>query len=183
MTNLNKETISVWDPLVRLFHWALVLAFIISWITGDEWDDVHEISGYVIVGLISFRLIWGLVGPKYAKFRQFVRSPSMVIQHVKEVSSFKGPRYIGHNPTGGIMIVLLLIMLAFTSLMGWLMTTDMFWGSEVMEELHEFGANSLLALVAIHVAGVIWESLLHRENLVRSMWTGRKRKPSPEDIC
>lgn len=179
---MNNETISVWDPLIRLFHWSLVLAFFISWISGDEWDDLHEKSGYFIAGLVSFRLLWGMVGTKYAKFTQFVRRPDVVIQHAKDVISLKGPRYIGHNPAGGIMIVLLLIMLAVTTLAGWLMTTDMFWGSEVMEEVHEFGANSLLFLVFIHVVGVVWESLLHGENLVRSMVNGRKRKPSAEDI-
>ena len=179
---MDKSTIAVWDPLVRVFHWSLVFFFTLSWVTGDEWEDVHEISGYVVAGLVAFRLIWGLIGPKYARFRQFVRSPSHVVSHVKQVLSFRGPRYVGHNPAGGIMIVLLLVMLAFTALMGWLMTTDMFWGSEVMEELHEFGANSLLFLVAVHVGGVIWESLLHGENLARSMVTGRKRKPTEKDI-
>ncbi|MBO6826534.1 MAG: cytochrome b/b6 domain-containing protein [Sneathiella sp.] len=179
---MNKDTIAVWDPLVRQFHWSLVLAFIVSWVSGDEWDDLHEISGYLVVSLVAFRLIWGVIGSKYARFTQFVRSPAAVKQHVKDVLSFKGPRYVGHNPAGGIMILLLLIMLAVTSLAGWLMTTDMFWGSEAMEEVHEFGANSLLILVAVHVAGVVWESLLHCENLARSMITGRKRKPSPEDI-
>ncbi|WP_169566399.1 cytochrome b/b6 domain-containing protein [Sneathiella limimaris] len=179
---MTKEAIAVWDPLVRLFHWSLVLAFIVSWISGDEWDDLHEISGYVVAGLIAFRLIWGLIGPKYARFKQFVRSPSEVIQHVKDVLAFKGPRYIGHNPAGGIMILLLLVMLSITSLTGWLMTTDMFWGSEVMEEVHEFGANFLLLLVGVHVVGVAWESLLHGENLARSMVTGQKRMPSGEDI-
>lgn len=198
----NTAEVTVWDPLVRLFHWTLVAAFCAAYFTqgepfealqdrmDGEWlQIVHVWAGYTIAGLLLFRLIWGFAGPRHARFGDFVRGPGVVFAYVKEVLTLRAPRHLGHNPAGGAMIVILLSSLTVTvvaglalygadkglgPLAGWLAdigdsTVD------AIEETHEFFANFTLLLVAGHLVGVVWESLLHRENLARAMITGRKR--------
>ncbi len=174
-------TVKVWDPLVRIFHWSLVASFALAWISADEWDDLHIWAGYAAAGLIAFRLLWGLFGPRYARFRQFVRSPGAVVAYFKDFLIGRERRYLGHNPAGGAMIVALIVSLAALCLTGWMYSLDMFWGSDWLEEVHEVLANLLLVLVGLHVAGVILASLKHHENLVRAMVTGRKRAPAASD--
>lgn len=181
--------VKVWDPLVRLFHWSLVIVFAIAYLSGEEWMDLHAWAGYVVVGLLGFRLIWGLVGSRYARFSDFVYPPRVVIAYLKEVFALKAVRYLGHNPAGGAMIVVLLFSLLLTTtsglavygadqwqgpMAGLLKNLDDSW-IHVLEESHEFLANMTLVLIAIHVGGVVWESLLHKENLAKSMVTGRKQ--------
>lgn len=113
--------VKVWDPLVRIFHWTLVLAFATSYLTGDEWDDwgeVHEISGYLILGLIVFRIIWGFVGSKYARFSNFIYSPKAVFAYLKSLVTTHPKHYLGHNPAGGWMIVFLLVSILATGITG-----------------------------------------------------------------
>lgn len=169
------RTIRVWDPLVRLFHWALVAAFAIAWATGDELQTVHEIAGYTIAGLVAFRVAWGLVGSTHARFTDFVRSPAAVARYLVDTARLRARRYLGHNPAGGAMILALLVMLAVICATGFLMTTDAFWGVEWVEETHEVAVNLTLVLIGLHLAGVAVASFEHRENLVRAMITGRKR--------
>ncbi len=171
----KEGTIKVWDPLVRLFHWSLVAGIALAWITSEGWDKAHEITGYVIAGLVGFRLLWGFIGGKYARFSDFIRSPGAVLAYMKQMLRGRAPRSIGHNPAGGAMIVLLLLSTAAICLTGWMMSLDAFWGVEWVEDLHEASATAMLALIGLHVAGVIYSSLEHRENLVRAMITGRKK--------
>lgn len=174
-------TVRVWDPLVRVFHWALLASFVTAWISADEWDDLHEWAGYAAAALIVFRLVWGLVGTSYARFTQFVRSPRTVVAYLTEVLKRREQRYLGHNPAGGAMIVVLMATMLMLSLSGWMYTTETFWGVEWVEEAHEFLANLMLALIGLHIAGAVVESLRHGENLVKAMWTGRKRAAEPGD--
>ena len=174
-------TIRVWDPLVRLFHWALVASFALAWISADEWDDLHIWAGYAAAALVSFRILWGLVGSRYARFSQFVHAPRTITAYLKDLMAGREARYLGHNPAGGAMILLLLASLAALCLTGWMYTLDAFWGEEWVEELHEILANLLLVLVGLHVAGVVLASLKHHENLARAMLTGRKRAPAAGD--
>lgn len=184
----QQREINVWDPLVRLFHWTLVGAFTVAWLTEDEWMTLHSYAGYLIMGLLLFRLFWGVVGPRYARFSDFVKKPDTVLGYLKDLTVLRAKRYIGHNPAGGAMIVALLLSLLVTTLTGLLaygavgsgplsgfLPVSFGYGSEWMEELHEFFANFTLLLVVIHVGGVVFESLFHKENLVRSMFTGTKR--------
>jgi len=175
------ETVRVWDPLVRVFHWSLVLSFALAWISADEWDDLHIWAGYAAAALIAFRLVWGLVGSRYARFSQFVRSPRAVAAYLKDLLTGREARYLGHNPAGGAMILLLILSLSALCLTGWMQTLDAFWGEEWVEEVHEALANLLLVLVGLHLAGVALASLKHHENLVRAMVTGRKRAPARGD--
>jgi cytochrome b len=179
---MAEQTVKVWDPLVRLFHWSLVVSFAVAWVAADAWDDLHETAGYVAAALVGLRIVWGLVGPRYARFSQFVRSPASAARYVGQMIVGAEPRHIGHNPAGGLMIVGLLLALAGTALTGWMMTLAAFWGADWVEGIHEFLANLMLAMVAVHVAGVVLAGVLHKENLVRAMFTGRKRVPATGDV-
>lgn len=179
---MPAASVRVWDPLVRLFHWSLAASFLVAWLSADEWDDLHIWAGYAAAGLVTFRLLWGLAGPRYARFRQFLRRPREVLGFLGDMLRGQEARYIGHNPAGGAMILALLLAMAGTALTGWMYTTDAFWGVEWVEEIHELLANLLLVLVLLHIGGVLFASLRHGENLVRAMLTGRKRAPGAGDI-
>lgn len=186
----HPEYIKVWDPLVRFFHWALVFCFFLAFITEDDLLGVHTWAGYGVLLLLSIRLIWGFIGPRYARFSSFIFTPDLIRRYLKDTLLFRAKRYIGHNPLGGLMILLLFVSLTVTAisgmalygateyagpLAGWLgQVSDS--GADVLEEVHEFFANFTLFLVVIHVGGVLFESLVHRENLVRAMLNGYKRK-------
>jgi cytochrome b len=183
-----KKQIKVWDPLIRIFHWTLVGAFAIAYVTEDEWLDLHVYAGYTIVALLVVRLFWGFIGTRHARFRDFVRPPREALNYLKGILSHRSKRYIGHNPAGGLMILVLLISLLITSFSGlvtygiegfgpladWLSSYGL-WNDETFEEIHEFFANFTLLLVGIHLAGVLVGSLAHGENLVRAMITGVKK--------
>ena len=167
-------TVKVWDPFVRLFHWSLVTLFVVAYVTGDEIQRVHEAAGYAIAGLLGARILWGFFGPRHARFTDFVRSPREAFTYFRDTLVFRARRYIGHNPAGGLMVVALIAMLTATCITGY-MTTDAYWGSEALEDAHGALANMTVALVIIHVIGVLVASFEHRENLVKAMVTGRKR--------
>lgn len=168
-------TVKVWDPFVRVFHWSLVALVLVAFATGDDFERIHIAAGYAILGLIGLRVVWGFIGPRYARFGDFVRSPRDVSAYLHDVARSRAPRYLGHNPAGGAMILILVAMLLLTGGTGYMMTTDAFWGSKWVEDVHEVLANLTLALIGIHVVGVIVSSLLHGENLIMAMLTGRKR--------
>lgn len=180
--------IKVWDPLVRFFHWALVSAFIIAYITEDDFLAIHSWAGYLILTLLCIRFAWGYIGTRYARFSDFAYSPKSIIQFLKDTLRLRARRYLGHNPAGGAMVFLLLFSLSVTTISGvlllgadeqagpvayWFTQTGGVW-ADVLEEVHEFFANFTLLLVLIHVAGVLVESLIHKENLVSAMVTGLK---------
>lgn len=174
--------VPVWDGFVRLFHWSQAVLIAVCWVTADELKTVHEAAGLFIAGLLALRLIWGLIGSRHARFTGFVRGPRAVLAYLAAMRRGQEPRYLGHNPAGGAMVVALIRTVATTALTGWLQTTDAFWGSELMEEIHETAATLILVLVALHLGGVILASLRHGENLVRAMIDGRKRPATPGDI-
>lgn len=173
--NNTAPTVRVWDPFIRIFHWSLVGLFILAYVSGDETEWLHLTAGYAIAGLILLRIIWGFVGPRYARFSDFVRTPRQVIGYVHAAIRLRSTRYLGHNPAGGAMIIALLAMIIAVSVTGIMMTTDAFWGAQWVEDLHEWLVNATLVLVGLHVAGVIMTSIEHGENLVKAMFTGRKR--------
>jgi cytochrome b len=172
----QPASVKVWDSFVRLFHWSLVCLFALAFLTGDESDRVHIAAGYGIAGLLVMRIVWGFAGSRHARFTNFVRGPRETISYLRDAVLFKARRYLGHNPAGGAMIIALLVMLTGTTISGYLLTTDASWGSKAAEEVHEVFANLTAGLVVLHVAGVLAASVLHRENLVRAMITGRKRE-------
>lgn len=169
-------TVKVWDPFVRVFHWSLATLFLVAYLTGDEIEKVHIAAGYTIAGLVALRIVWGFVGPRHARFSNFVKSPRAILTYLRDLVLCRAPRYIGHNPAGGIMIVALIVMLIGTCISGYMLTTDAFWGAKAAEEVHEVFANLTVGLVFFHVLGVIMASIVEKENLVKSMITGRKRR-------
>jgi cytochrome b len=168
-------TIKVWDQFVRIFHWSLVALFAVAFLTGDEIERLHLWAGYTVAILVSMRIVWGVVGSENARFSSFVRGPRAVLTFLKQSLHLEAPRYLGHNPAGGAMIVIMLVLLAALFATGFAMTTDVYWGSETLENVHEALAYIMLVLVGLHVAGVIIASIEHGENLAKAMLTGRKR--------
>lgn len=169
--------VKVWDPFVRLYHWSQAALIAAAWITAENWKWLHERIGYTVMVLIALRIIWGFVGTRHARFRDFVRGPQAVLHYLSDLLHGRERRYLGHNPAGGAMIVVLLVVIAATTVTGWLQTTDMFFGSDTMTGIHESLATLILVLVGFHVSGVLFESLRHHENMTLSMITGRKRPP------
>lgn len=167
--------VKVWDPFVRLFHWALVGFFAFSFLTGDEWKDAHTVSGYVIGALVTFRVIWGLIGSEHARFSSFIFSPLTVLRFLADTAAMRAKRYLGHNPAGGAMVIALLLMISGIVTTGYMMTTDAYWGIEWVEDTHKVLVYSTLGLIVLHIAGVLLASFEHRENLVSAMITGKKR--------
>ena len=168
-------TIKVWDLFVRIFHWSLVAAFAVAFLSGEGNDMVHQTSGYVIAALVVVRIVWGLIGSKYARFSNFVVGPRKVGAFAMQSMRLKAPRHIGHNPAGAVMIIALLAILIGLAITGHLMTTETYWGSKAMEEVHEGLAYFALGLIVLHVFGVIFASIEHGENLAKAMITGRKQ--------
>lgn len=179
--------VPVWDPVVRVLHWSLVASVATAAITAEAHGRVpqlmHEWAGYIALGAVALRLAWGIVGPRHARFRSFVLPPARTLDYAMRIPSGGEPRYLGHNPLGGWMVVALLATVLVAAGSGWLYVTDRFWGAEWLEDVHEALSHALYALVALHVAGAVLTGLRHRENLVRAMFTGRKRAPGPGDIA
>jgi cytochrome b len=164
----------------------------VAYLSGDDLQSLHVYAGYTVSALIAFRLLWGFVGSKHAGFSDFVRGPSTVLNYLKDAARLRAPRYLGsylgHNLAGGAMVVALLIALVVTVVSGMARygATDfagplagLFRGKEAadtLEGIHAFAANFTLFLVVLHLIGVSFSSLEHRENLVKAMITGRKEE-------
>jgi len=175
--------VKVWDPVVRVFHWGLVLSFAVAWLSADQSKTLHHWAGYAAGALIALRLVWGLLGTRYARFSQFVHHPSKVLDYLRDIVTGKESRYLGHNPAGGAMIVALILTMGSLAFTGWLSQTDQFFGVGWVEDGHKLLAKLLLVLVVVHIGGVVLASLRHRENLPWAMITGWKRETGPEDIA
>jgi len=168
--------VRVWDPFVRAFHWLLVAGFLANYfelVRPGRYP--HRAVGYVVLGLIAARLLWGFLGPRHARFVEFVRHPSAVLSHLKAIAARRDDRHLGHNPAGGAMILALLAATLLVGATGWLSRTDWFFGVKWMEDAHVALVNAMFGLVCLHVVGVFHGCWRHRENLVLSMLTGRKR--------
>lgn len=211
-----KANIRVWDLFVRVFHWTVVIAFFIAYFTEDDVLTLHVWAGYVVGAFVVLRILWGLVGPRHARFSDFVYKPLAVWRYALDLVTFRAKRHIGHSPAGGAMVIVLLAGLLATVWSGLelhavennagplagapnrtagarAMAPDLLFRvsenenenengkrgedkqDSVWEDVHEALANFVLFLVVLHVVGVLWASLVHRENLIRSMITGLKR--------
>jgi cytochrome b len=171
----EMRTILVWDWPVRIGHWLLAGAFVLAWLTGDSetWRLVHAYAGGSVVGVIVFRLLWGLIGTRHARFANFIRGPQAVRAYIFGLLSGHTADHAGHNAAGGWAIVALLLLGLAAGFSGWVVYQDI--GGEWLEEVHEVFSSLMLAVVLLHLAGVVVSSLAHRENLVRAMLTGYKR--------
>ena len=168
----------VWDPAVRLFHWTLVGCFAANALFVDDESKLHLWIGYVIIGLVAFRIVWGVIGTRYARFSSFPPSAQASLEQVTDMATGRKRIHVGHTPLGALMIYNLLLALAVIGLSGWLMTTDMFRGVEWPEDLHELAVLWAELSVVAHVAAVIFESKRTAVNLPRAMVTGYKGLPA-----
>jgi cytochrome b len=175
MSTVVQNRVLVWDLPTRLFHWLLAASFLGAYLIseGERWRALHALLGYTAAGLIAFRLLWGVVGTRYARFTGFTWSPRAVLSYLRSLVAGAPEHYTGHNPAGSWAVLGLLVMVAATAVSGWAVLNDV--GPAWLEEVHEVIADGTIALVALHVAAVIVSSVLHRENLVRAMLTGTKR--------
>ena len=166
----------VWDLPVRVTHWLLVICFFGAWLTreGDATRMWHMLFGYSLAFLVAFRIVWGFVGTRYARFGDFIKGPGAVAGYAGGLVRRRLVHYVGHNPLGALAIVAILALGAGMGVTGWQMAAN---GAESAEELHETFANAFMAVVVIHILGVIVSSVLHRENLPRAMVTGNKPHP------
>ena len=170
----SRPMIPVWDAAVRILHWTLVLSVAAAWLTRHSPGRWHEWLGYGALAVVVARAFWGFVWSRHARFTDFIRSPSITAAYARDVLSAREARFIGHNPLGGWMVIALLAMVVLVGATGWLYTTDRFWGVEWVEDLHETLSNILFATVALHILGVVFTSVRHRENLPAAMLHGRK---------
>lgn len=175
----DKTSTLVWDLPTRVFHWLLAASFAGAYITseGERLRDVHMLLGYSAAGLVAFRVLWGIVGTRYARFTSFPLSPRAVLDYLKSLRSFSPRHYFGHNPSGSWAILGMLALIAATGATGWAQAVEL--GPKWLEDIHEGLANAMLALVIVHIAAVLVSSLLHRENLPRAMLTGYKPGSGP----
>lgn len=202
----HGRDVKVWDPFVRVGHWLLVGAFFTAYLVGDEWLDLHVWAGYLVGAIVIARILWGVVGTRHARFWDFVKSPSTTVTYLRQLGARRAPRYLGHSPAGGAMVLALLLSLTGTVYTGLeLYAVEENAGplaelnvqppaiiasahaddgdhdrgghdqeEEFWEETHEWFTNATLLLIALHIAGVLYSSALHRENLIKAMVTGRK---------
>ena len=178
----TTSSIRVWDAPTRVFHWLLVFCFAGAYLTAESerWSLVHVTLGYTLGGLIAFRLLWGMVGTRYARFSSFVQGPAAVLKYAKSMLAGAPKHFVGHNPAGAVAIVLLLVAGIAIVATGYATYNEI--GGDWLSELHEASANAMLILVGVHIAGVVVASWLHKENLARAMVTGFKQGQAAQGI-
>ena len=170
-----SQRILVWDVPTRVFHWLLAASFAVIFLTSESerYRDIHVLLGYVLLGLIGFRLVWGFVGTRYARFSSFLFRPAEIAAYLLSLVKGKPEHHLGHNPAASLAVFALLGLGLASGLTGVLVYQEI--GGDALEELHEMVSYGMLAVVGVHIAGVLASSVLHRENLVRSMITGFKQ--------
>ena len=171
----RDQVVKVWDPFVRVFHWALVVAFATAWYSGGIWDSPHLVAGYIVLALVVARIVWGFIGSRYARFSDFIYGPRVMHRYLADMLRMRAPRYLGHNPLGGAMVITLLATLLVICITGVMMTSDAYWGVKWVDNLHATASTFALILIGLHIGGVIFAGIEHSENLVRAMVTGMKR--------
>lgn len=188
MTSDRTTERLVWDLPLRLFHWLLVCSLSASWITAKIGYDVrqyHVWLGFWMIGLLTFRVVWGFIGPRHARFASFFPRPRLLLAHIRESFRGRARPSAGHNPVGGLMVFALLILIAVQAISGLFVDDDIFYAgpyastaseslTDVMSTIHHNIINVILALVAAHIAAVIYFSVLRKQALIRAMLTGRK---------
>jgi len=171
----QKQAVLVWDLPVRVFHWLLVISFAGAWLTaeGESQQMLHYAFGYTACALVLFRIIWGLIGTRYARFSEFTRGPEETGRHIKALLTGNKDFGLGHNPVGALVMISLMVLILLIGLTGYGIIKE-FYG-EWVEGAHETIANIAIAVVVIHIAAAIIMSFMQKENLVRSMLTGKKQ--------
>ena len=197
MSEIERKSVRVWDAPVRVFHWALVALVLTSWVTSEIGGNAmtyHMWSGYTILTLVVFRIVWGFVGSEHARFRGFLHGPRAILSHAGGLFGSTSRYYVGHNPLGGISVVLMLASLLLQAGTGLFANDDiategpltyMVSGatSSLLTTIHRYNFYVLVALIALHVAAALYYLIVKRENLIGAMFTGRKRVPGDGDYA
>ena len=152
---VGTGSILVWDLPVRMFHWLTVLSFAGAWLTAESerWRLLHVTLGYTLAGLLVFRVLWGLIGTRHARFTDFVRGPGAVRRYLAALLRGQPEHAVGHNPAGALAILALLALGAASAVSGWAVYNQL--GGDWLEEAHEFAASLMLAVVGVHIRGVL----------------------------
>lgn len=172
--------VKVWDPFIRAFHWSLVAAFTANAVFTDPEKWVHEWIGYAVVVLILMRILWGLIGPKHARFRDFPPTLSGSMAQLREIATWRRHSHPGHSPLGALMIYNLILTMLLIGATGYMMTTDTFWGVDWVQSAHEAFVTWAELSVFAHILAVVVESRRLRVNLPKAMLTGYKTLPDPD---
>lgn len=185
----ETRAVAVWDIPVRLFHWILVLLIAFSWLSSEmDWMTWHMYSGYTVLALVLFRILWGFAGSTHARFSNFIYGPRALIGYVKTLPSRTAAKFAGHNPLGGISVVLILLCVLTQAMTGMFANDDFINEgplfkhvskelSDWLTTIHKYNFNVLLALIVVHVGAVLYYLLWKSENLIKSMFTGNKHLP------
>ena len=178
----QKQSVLVWDFPVRVFHWLLVVSFAGAWLTSESEAQqmIHYAFGYSACALVLFRIIWGIVGTRYARFSQFIKGPAETIHHIKALLKGNQHSGLGHNPAGALAMISLMVLILLIGLSGYLSVKE-FLG-DLMGDAHDALASIAMAVVVIHIAAAIIMSFMQKENLMRSMVTGKKQGISEQAI-
>ncbi len=193
--NASEKRVLVWDLPTRLFHWSIVVLVVVCVVTGKlglDWLEVHMISGYGVLALVLFRLVWGFVGGRHARFASFIRGPAVVGRHIAEMFKKDAPRHLGHNPLGGWAVMAMLGALLLQASTGLFATDDIFTegplyplatkaASDLLTRIHRWNADAIIVLVTIHVLAIGFYLVVKHDNLIRPMINGHKiwRGPAP----
>jgi len=169
------KQVRVWDILVRVTHWTVAAGITANLLFTEEGSELHQYVGYTVVGLVVIRLLWGLVGTRYARFSDFFPTPARLKRHLSDLSvRHKDEQHLGHNPLAALMMLSLWAVIIGLGISGYLMEANIFGNKEILEEIHELLANSLYLLVPLHIISAIAMSYWERQNLIKSMITGNK---------
>ena len=186
----GTRQVKVWDILVRFTHWTVAAGIIANLLFTEDGSDLHVYVGYTVVGLVVLRLLWGLVGTRYARFTNFFPTPTRLKAHLSNLSIRRvDEQHLGHNPLAAIMMLSLWAVIIGLGITGYLMESHIFshiqllGNKDLLEEIHELLANSLYLLVPLHIIAAIAMSYWQRQNLIKSMVTGKKTvTDKPSDI-
>jgi cytochrome b len=175
-TPTPTRSIQVWDRFVRFFHWSLVTCVLLNYFAIDDGETVHQWLGYFASALVLARIVWGFIGSKHARFADFFPTPTRLRHHLQAMQAGKADPHPGHNPLGALMMLTLITLVLGLGVTGYLQGTDMFWGEEWLQELHEVLASTLIGLAALHALAAIVMGRIERTNLVLAMITGVKKQ-------
>lgn len=172
-------SVLVWDKLVRITHWA-VAALVLWDLVESSGGPLHRNLGYAAVALVAVRLGWGFIGSDAARFRTWLPRPRDITHYARALLAGQAKRYLSHNPAGAVVMLFMWALILALGATGWLSRLDAFWGEDWLTGLHGWLADALTVLIVVHVSAAIAMSVLHRENLIRAMITGRKRRKEGE---
>jgi len=179
----------VWDLPLRLFHWLFAGSVLASWATaqlGVSWMKWHLRLGYWMMGLLVFRILWGLTGPRHARFSSFLKGPRRMWRHARQLTSAgRLVNSVGHNPLGGLMVIFMLLLVVLQVGTGLFATDDITWSgpynpsvssatAKLLTSIHHINFNVIWLAIALHIAAILFYALVKQDNLVPAMLTGWK---------